>query len=351
MLFVIFVVSLYYWSRHLFISTLKKGISPEMLSQKLHQFYIQYALFIGSFAFVVLLFFALSFYVFYKTSKELEVEINKLMAFLKDLTKKRKNDYIKSTFSQEFADIAILLTKVAKILSKQYKQKQAYTKKLELSNTQKDEIISAISHEFKNPIAVINGYSETLMDNELPDDLRKKFISQIYKNGKKLTKLIDTLRFAVRLDQSKQKVVLKNVDIIALLYDVIENLNATYDRDIKLISNTKTLMVKADDVLMDIVFSNLIENGIKYSDDKIEIVVDKNSVSVIDSGIGIKEQDISKITKKFYRVSENGWNNSLGLGLFIVLNILKLHNFELQIKSKLHEGSEFKIIFGEEYDS
>ena len=55
--------------------------------------------------------------------------------------------------------------------------------------------------------------------------------------------------------------------------------------------------------------------------------------------------DINKITNKFYRVSNNGWNNSLGLGLSIVSNIINMHDFVLDIKSKQNEGSVFSIIF------
>ena len=60
-------------------------------------------------------------------------------------------------------------------------------------------------------------------------------------------------------------------------------------------------------------------------------------------GIGISENDLLKITRKFYRVSQNGWNNSLGLGLFIVNSILNLHNFKLEITSEYGKGSEFII--------
>ena len=66
---------------------------------------------------------------------------------------------------------------------------------------------------------------------------------------------------------------------------------------------------------------------------------------ISDSGIGINPHDLEKITKKFYRVSQNEWNNSLGLGLSIVSNILKLHHFELEIQSEENSGSVFTIKF------
>ena len=89
--------------------------------------------------------------------------------------------------------------------------------------------------------------------------------------------------------------------------------------------------------------SNLIENALKYSEDEIIVNISNNSITVIDKGIGIEEKELEKINKKFYRVSNNGWNNSLGLGLFIVQSVLSLHNFSLLIDSEFKKGSQFSI--------
>ena len=71
----------------------------------------------------------------------------------------------------------------------------------------------------------------------------------------------------------------------------------------------------------------------------------KEYFNVVDTGIGISSQNLTNITNKFYRVNENTWNNSLGLGLFIVSNILTLHNFSLDIQSQENEGSTFSVRF------
>lgn len=94
---------------------------------------------------------------------------------------------------------------------------------------------------------------------------------------------------------------------------------------------------------MEMAISNLVENALKYSENDVIIKITPSSISIIDKGIGIDEKELDLINRKFYRVSKNGWNNSLGLGLFIVQSILSLHNFKLEIKSKLHQGSEFII--------
>jgi signal transduction histidine kinase len=343
-LFIVLGIEVYFWAKKLYINELYSlHLSSDIIKQKLQNFDIYFIEFVIKISFILLVFIAIFYFFIYKTNKTLEQEVLKILSFLKSLTKKNKIEHIDSNFSEEFKKITNLLTKVAKILSKQNRQKIAYTSKLELSNIQKDEIISAISHEFKNPITIINGYSQTLLQDDIPPQIRKKFLLKIKKNGDKLTNLIDKLRLAIRLDENKQQINFSNVDVNKLLEEIIEDIKDLYDREIVL--NKFPLFIQADETLMQIVFRNLIENAIKYSNDKIIINVGEDFVSVIDSGIGIKKDDLDKITDKFYRVSNNHWNNSLGLGLSIVANILKLHNFNLEIKSEIDKGSEFRVNF------
>ena len=333
---------------------------------KLHQIYLQNIILIFIVLFIIIsienyfidskqLFFCVSLISFLiafvvlkqliaNTSKSLQNEVSNIILFLKNLTKKQKQESITSDYSEELKYITSLISKIAHILIKQNTHKEKYTKKLESLNNQKDEIISAISHEFKNPITIINGYSQTLLnDPNLPKNLQKKFLEKIYKNGIKLTNLIDTLRLAIKLDQNTQKFTFEMIDIFDLTNEIVEDIKDSYNRNIKIFG--KTTKIQADKVLLGIAIRNLIENAIKYSEDEILVIITNSSLCIIDKGIGIKEDDILKITQKFYRVSNNTWNNSLGLGLSIVSNIVKLHNFNLTIKSQLHKGSEFCIKF------
>ena len=295
---------------------------------------------------VLFIFFALLFYVAFKINIQIQDEINSISLFLLNLTKKRKSSYIKSDFSQEFEQITKLLTKVSKILIKQDKQKSKYTEKLKASNQQKDNIISAISHEFKNPIAVINGYSQTLLeDSNMNKDIQNKFLDKIYKSGLRLSDLIDTLRLSIKLDEKKQSFSFNDVDIYNLTKESIESLQTYYKNKEILINGDKDIKIKADKTLLSIAIVNLIENALKYSEDKVIVDISSKSIKVIDTGIGIAQEDIDKITNKFYRVSSNSWNNSLGLGLSIVSNIVNQHNFKLNIQSKENEGSTFEIEF------
>lgn len=295
---------------------------------------------------LLLLFFIAVFIITYKISKELKHEVLKIGTFVKSLTKKEKSTYVNSNFSIEFHNITSLLTKVSQILVKKEKQKSKFTDKLKLANRQKDDIISAISHEFKNPIAVINGYSQTLLDDpDINQNIRNKFLSKIYKNGIKLSELIDSLRLSTKLDSGQQEMNFKDIDLHALLVETVENIKLNYPKRQVIINGDKNIIVKGDTSLFSVVITNLVENAFKYSEDEVLIHCNNENLSITDTGIGISSKNLENITNKFYRVNENTWNNSLGLGLFIVNNILKLHHFKLEIKSKENKGSTFSIKF------
>ena len=295
---------------------------------------------------ILILFFIIISILIYRINIKIQYETQKIANFLRDLAGKKKPNYISSDFSKEFALITGLLTKISQILIKREKQKSKYTSKLEASNNQKDDIISAISHEFKNPIAVINGYSQTLLDDsDLNPDIRNKFLSKIHKNGNKLSDLIDTLRLSIKLDNGKMSANFTSINLYNLIKESVENTKLSYPKREVVIEGNKEIKIKTDRSLFCILVTNLVENAFKYSEDEVYIKFNTKELRVIDSGIGISKKDLQNITNKFYRVHENSWNNSLGLGLFIVNNIVTLHNFKLDIKSKENVGSTFSVSF------
>jgi len=297
-------------------------------------------------ALVLLVFFIIIFFTIYNIGKKIEIQINNIIKFLVDLAKKRKNNYISSNFSLEFYQITKLLNKVAIILVKKDKKKIKFTNKLKLANVQKDTIISAISHEFKNPITVINGYSKTLLDDEnINKEIERKFLQKIYSNGEKLSSLIDRLRLSVKLDGENIKVNIIECNLSNIALKQIEFLQQIYPQRDIMLKTEEDIKVKADRILLGVAIENLIENALKYSEDTVEVVIGTGFICVKDYGVGIDEGELKNITKKFYRISKNSWDNSLGLGLNIVNNIIKLFHFQLEIKSSKNEGSEFKILF------
>ena len=294
------------------------------------------------FAFITF-FLIIGFLATYFISLKIKKETDSILDFLTELSEKRPTYKLKSRYTQEFYNITRLLNKVALKLSKKEKQKAKQTAKLKIANRQKDEIISALSHEFKNPIAIISGYSETIMnDDEMPEVMKQNFLNKIHSNANKMSHIIDKLRLTLKFEEGKQELLLSPKSINKILEDIIPDLKEKYkNREISIIGNDINLNV--DETLISMAISNLLENALKYSEDEVIISLSSDSISIKDKGIGIEQKELEKIKNKFYRVSNNGWNNSLGLGLFIVQSILSLHKFSLEIKSEFNNGSEFII--------
>ena len=281
----------------------------------------------------------------YFISIKIQRETDSILYFLKEITNKKKPIFLQSNYTFEFYKIAKLLNKVAKKLSKKDEIKAKHTAKLTLANRQKDDIISAISHEFKNPIAIISGYSQTLIEDEnLSPTLKIKFLNKILSNSNKMSQIVDKLRLTLKLQDNNHKLILNKVSIKKIVENSISDLKIKYkNRDIKVLGVDKE--INADEILIGIAISNLIENALKYSQEDVIIEINENSISITDKGIGISQENLENIFKKYYRATSNNWNNSLGLGLFIVKSILNVHNFKLEIDSKIGNGSTFKIYY------
>jgi len=288
-------------------------------------------------------FLIIGFFITYSISIKIKKETDNILNFLTQLSDKKPTYILKSRYTQEFYKITRLLNKVALKLSKREKQKAKQTAKLKIANRQKDEIISALSHEFKNPIAIISGYSETILnDNDMPVVMKEKFLSKIHSNANKMSHIIDKLRLTLKLEEGKQELLLTPCPIKNILNDITSDLEDKY-KNREIIIAGEDIDLKVDETLISMAISNLIENALKYSEDEVFVELTDNLIIIKDKGIGIEAKELEKIRNKFYRVSNNGWNNSLGLGLFIVQAILSLHNFKLEINSEFNKGSEFRI--------
>ena len=246
-------------------------------------------------------------------------------------------------FAREFENINLKLIQTLRKMQKREKEKRKYTAKIKLKNRQRSDMLSAIAHEFRNPIAAIMGYSQTLTEDEdIPSGLRLKFLGKIYNNGEKIEELLSRLLLWNRFESGEQKLQTSKFDLKPLAREIAINLEDKY-KGREIVVEGEPLIVRADKALMEIVLKNLIENALKYSKEVVKIELVENRVRVIDQGVGISEENIEKVTKKFFRTDEHSWDNSMGLGLAIVKQILKLHNSVLQIESEEDIGSVFSF--------
>jgi len=279
----------------------------------------------------------------YLFSQKIRKEIDTIIANLQLIADKEYKIGVSSHFSFEFFEIANYLKKLATKLEKRAKQKRKYTAKIKLISQQRSDVISAISHEFKNPIASIMGYAQTLLDDPHANgQIKERFLGKIVHNGQKISGMIDRLTLATKFENGDFNTQNSTFDIAKIVADSVQSFREKYpSRTIN--ATLSEHIITADRTMMDIVISNLIDNALKYSDETVEVFLDENALHVKDSGIGIKEDEIERVTQKFYRTNSHSWDNSMGLGLALVSYILKLHNTSLEIQSTLGVGSDFSF--------
>lgn len=292
---------------------------------------------------LLILGFSVFIYAIYRGAERMQKELLIINQYLDNLEKTEKIDYKAHFFTQEFEDINQNLIKVLDSAKKREEVKQRYNAKLKLKNRQRADMISAIAHEFRNPIASIMGYAQTLEeDKEIPYALQEKFLGKIYNNGIKIEALLSRLVLWNKFESGEATLHPSQFDLYLLAQDVKTALEEKYPQR-KIVIEGSSHMVEADRTLLEIVLKNLMENALKYSKDEVVVTIDDEQISVIDKGAGISSSDITKVTKKFYRSGTHSWDNSMGLGLSIVKSILALHGTELQIESEEEKGSTFSF--------
>jgi len=314
----------------------RMALSTEKIMHDFYTLWIQITL-------VFALSMIIGFFISHKINKNITKDVKKIKSNLNALINKdyqAKENHINVT---EFKTISNQIEQVSKKLQKRERQKTKYTKKLKILTKKQSDIISAISHEFKNPVAAIIGYANTLEDDkDINPALREKFLSKITNNAYKITNMIDRLSMAVKLENENLKPIFSTFDFQKLLYDVKDTLQQKY-KNREIIIKVKSINITADKTMMENLFINLIDNALKYSDDEVVVALEDKTIKIIDQGIGISEEELENITKKFYTIEKLSWDNSIGIGLYIVKYILKIHNIELKIKSKPGVGSEFSF--------
>ena len=318
------------------IVILRLGVTLHSVMGYFYQLWIKLA---ASFALFIMIALILAF----KISKKVEYDIAQITQYLHEISAKNYMAILKPEHFREFLQITLLLKNLVKKLRNRDKQKRKYTARLRLINKQQNDILSAISHEFKNPVAAIVGYTETLEeDPNLSLSIREKFLGKIHSNALKISTMLDRLALSVKLENNDLSIKPTTFDLDTLCRDVTSTLQGKCPKRV-IVYEGHPQEVIADKTMLDLVITNLIDNAIKYSEDVVTLKLTDHAIEVTDKGIGIAPHELELIASKFYRVQKNSWDNSMGLGLAIVSYILKLHDSILRIESTLGVGSTFSF--------
>ncbi len=215
------------------------------------------------------------------------------------------------------------------------------------------DFINNFTHEFKTPVSVIKIAGSNLRsDAELSDRQRKQYGKILDQEADKLNELMNRLLSFTQLEN--KSILLKKEEIN--LDDFVEKYINTFKikyPDLKLTYGITGVQVfESDPVLLGSIFQNMIENAYKYSPPNRKeqhILIERLRKDIVfkftDKGIGIPKNEIGNIFRKFYRIqSQYNQNGSVGLGLAFCKELVNFMNGEITVKSKMNEGSEFKII-------
>ncbi len=226
---------------------------------------------------------------------------------------------------------------------------------IEQMRKMKQQLTSNIAHELRTPTTCLRGFLETLHENSnISEEKRKYFIGKAYNQSKRLTNLIRDISLLSNLSEDPDQYNFEMVNIREIIDNIkIEFQEQLKKQNIKFESLDKDIKVEGSYVLLHSLFSNLIDNSIKYAGENSEIHIEHLQtksgsiyLSYYDMGMGIDDTHLNRIFERFYRTNKGRSRNNgegSGLGLSIVYNIIKLHKGDIQAKAHRSGGLEYNI--------
>lgn len=218
----------------------------------------------------------------------------------------------------------------------------------------KRQLTNNINHELKTPVAAIQGYLETLINNhDMSDEERNSFIEKSYAHSQRLSQLLHDVSTITRLEDGSSRIECESVDLGSIIEEIRSDIALLPDdRRMRVnVSLPENMMVNGNPTLLMSIFKNLTDNAIAYSggrDIYINATLDNSdayTITVGDNGIGVDEDHIGHIFERFYRI-DKGRSRKLGgtgLGLSIVKNAVLFHGGDIEVYNRKMGGLEFKF--------
>ncbi|MYL50337.1 PAS domain-containing protein [Halobacillus litoralis] len=223
----------------------------------------------------------------------------------------------------------------------------------QLEQMRKD-FVANVSHELKTPITSIRGFSETLLDGAMKDEkMLEQFLQIILKESGRLQSLIQDLLELSKLERDDFLLNVEQIEVQRLLNDLLPIVEQHAEqRQVKLHASVQgNTWIQGDSSRLKQVFMNLLTNAINYSGDEGEVTLEFQesenhvTIKISDNGVGIPEEEISRIFERFYRVDKARSRNSggTGLGLAIVKHIVEAHEGTIHVESEVDVGTAFYV--------
>lgn len=231
-----------------------------------------------------------------------------------------------------------------------WKIRSSVRKELQLSQRQNNFLLS-VTHELKTPLAANKLYLQTIQKRTLDEEKRKDLLDKAIQENERLEIMIDNILNASRLENNALKPIKTEGDISKLFNDLIDRFHKRNQSEFIKRSIQENINFPVDSFFIETIINNLIENAIKYAgiDNEIEVYLFKQNGKIVfgvkDSGAGIPKEIRSNMFRKFYRAGneETRMQKGSGLGLFIVAELVRIHNGTILYKENTPKGANFEI--------
>lgn len=218
----------------------------------------------------------------------------------------------------------------------------------------KRDFIANVTHEIRTPMTSIKGFVDAIIDGTVPREKQNQYLYIIKDEIIRLNNLVNSLLLLSTIESGEYKISPCDFEINEILKrTVIKFQNEINNKklQVEVVLPEEPIIVFADNESIQRVLINLIDNAIKFSDEKgilkinLENQDKKVAISISDNGIGMSKDEIKHIWDRFYKADKSRSKNKLGtgIGLSIVKNILSQHNQDIEVISKLSEGTVFRF--------
>jgi len=239
---------------------------------------------------------------------------------------------------RNFADFAKALNKMGSELA--------------VTEESRKSFVANVSHELKTPMTSIVGFVDGILDGTIPPEQEKKYLSIVSNEAKRLSRMVVSMLNLSKIEAGEIQLSPKIYDVSSQIFETLLSFEKSIDEkkiSIEGFEDMEGVKLRGDKDLIQQVIYNLFDNAVKFTPENGTIWVfaenngQKTTVRIRNSGAGVKQEEISRIFERFYKVdkSRSFDTKGVGLGLYIVKTIINMHDGDITASSKNGEYTEF----------
>ena len=222
------------------------------------------------------------------------------------------------------------------------------------SESMNRSFVANVSHELKTPMTTIAGFIDGILDGTIPPERQSHYLHIVSDEVKRLSRLVRTMLNLSRIDNGELKLRPNDFDISETVLSTVLTFEKSIDEkkiDIRGLDTLQPMQVHGDEDLLHQVVYNLVENAVKFTNTEgyisfnVSDSIDRIVVTIENSGSGIQSDELPLVFEKFYKTdkSRSQDKNGMGLGLYLVRTIIKLHGGDISVSSVVNEYTRFSF--------